>query len=64
MTTTRLLITSFILLCLIAFGRSVHAQEGKVAKQDMQALSRLAPNIQEHLDQAKKIQASLKSKSK
>jgi len=42
MTTSRLLITSFILLCLIAFVRSVHAQDAKMAKQDVQALSRLA----------------------
>lgn len=42
MTTSRLIITSLVLLCLIAFVRSVHAQDAKMAKQDMQALSRLA----------------------
>ena len=42
MTTTRLLLISFVLLCLIAFVRNVHAQDAKMAKQDMQAMSRLA----------------------
>jgi putative membrane protein len=43
MTATRILFTSIILLFLIAFGRSVHAQDAKkMDKRDMQALSRMA----------------------
>jgi len=42
MTRTRLLLTTFVLLFLVAFVRSVHAQDAKMAKQDVQALSRLA----------------------
>ena len=47
MTTSRLLLTSFVLLCLIAFVRNVHSQDArqqdaKMAKQDRQALLRLA----------------------
>jgi len=43
MTATRILLTSIVLLCLIAFGRSVHAQDAKkMDKHDLQALSRMA----------------------
>jgi len=45
MTTVRFLFTAIILLCLIAFGRSVHAQDAKAAKmdkRDRQALSHMA----------------------
>jgi len=42
MATTRFILTAFVLLCVIAFVRNVHAQDAKMAKQDMQALSRLA----------------------
>jgi len=42
MTRTRLLLTTLVLLCLVAFVRSVHAQDAKIGKQDMQAPSRLA----------------------
>lgn len=43
MTTVRFLFTSIILLCLIAFGRSIHAQDAKkMDKRDMQTMSRMA----------------------
>jgi putative membrane protein len=42
MSQPRFLITAFLLLCLIALVRNVAAQDAKLDKRDMQALSRMA----------------------